>query len=198
MLLPTVPTFGYQSVPTATVLNELAGAVSFVANMPIVISLKLSATQSVAAATPTAVAWNVSEVDSDSMHSTSVNPSRLVAQTQGYYRLHATIAMSNVTSKEYQAYFRQTTGSSNPLGAGITQVFGGDASESSSSGSDTPSIGIRSLTPCLYTGDYVEVMVFAASACTLQYNYGQTGTTDNAGNHDGACCLYGYYAFEGP
>lgn len=196
--LPTIPSFAFQEVPTITKLNQLSGAVRFVSQVPIVISLKRSATQSISAATATAVAWNVSETDSDGMHSTSVNPSRLTAQTQGYYWLHATLAFSIPSAQEYQAFFRQTTGSNNPLGSGVTQAFGGDASLSVSSTSAVTSLGIRSVTPCLFVNDYVEVVVFAGAACTLKFDYFQTPILDGAGNADGASCITGYYAFEGP
>lgn len=196
--LPTIPSFAFGEVPTVTKLNQLSGAVSFVSQVPIVISLKRSSTQSISAATNTAVAWNVSETDSDGMHSTITNPSRLTAQTQGYYWLHATLAFSIPSAQEYQAFFRQTTGSGNPLGAGVTQSFGGDASLSVSSTSAATSLSIRSITPCLYVNDYVEVVVFAGAACLLKFDYMQTTTLDGAGNADGASCLTGYYASEGP
>jgi len=197
--LPTIPSFSYQETPTLTKMQNLSGAVSFVSGLPIMISLKTNTNQSVAANTATAVQWLVSECDSDSMHSTSTNTSRLTAVTQGYYRLHTVLALSFSASKEYQAYFRQTTGSSNPLGAGVQQTFGGDAGESPASASfSTMCVGLRSLTPCLYAGDYVEVVVQVAAAVNLVYNFGNTTFTDNAGSADGACCLYGYYDCEGP
>lgn len=196
--LPTVPSFSFQETPTLAKLQQLAGAVSFVTQFPVAVSLKRSSTQAVAAATATAVQWNVSELDTDSMHSVVVNPSRLTVQTQGYYMLHASAALSIPSAQEYQAYFQQTTGSGNPLGSGVTQVFGADASQSVTSTSDTMSLSIRSITPCLYVGDYVEVFVFAAAACTLQSGYKSSGTLDVAGFGDGASCLTGYYAYEGP
>jgi hypothetical protein len=194
--LPTVPSFPFQSTPSLATLQELAGAAAFVSQMPIVVSLKRNATQSVAANTLTAVQWNVSEVDSDSMHSNVTNPSRLTAQTQGYFRMHACVTVSVPSTQSYGAFFQQTTGSANPLGSGHTQVFGADGSSSPSSGDI--SLSIRSLTPCLYVGDYVEVYVIASAACTIQWNYEATGHNDTAGNADGGSCLYGYYAFEGP
>lgn len=199
MLLPTVPSFAFQETPTLTKMQNLAGAVSFVAQVPIVVSLKRSATQSIAANTATAVQWNVSEVDSDSMHSNVTNPSRLTAQTQGYYRLHASLSMTvTATAADYEAYFQQTTGINNPAGSGHTQVFAGESSVSNSSASQFMSLSIRSLTPCLYVGDYVEVYVVCGQAVTLQYNFENSGFTDIAGNADGGSCLTGYYVFEGP
>lgn len=197
--LPTIPGFSFQEVATTSKLNQLGGAVSFATQVPIVASLKRSSTQSISANTATAVQWNVEEVDSDGMHSNSVNPSRLTCQTQGYYRFHAVASMNvTATAAEYQAWFQQTTGSNNPLGAGLTQTFGADASFSGATTTDFMSLSIRSLTPCLYVNDYVEVFVKCAAAVTLQYNFAATGNADNAGSADGGSCLYAYYCFEGP
>ena len=198
MILPTFPAFAYQETPTLAKLQSLAGAVSFATQVPIVASLKMSATQAVTASTATAVGWTVEECDSDNMHSTTVNPSRLTAQTQGYYRMHAAIALSIPSATEYEAYFQQTTGSSNPAGSGHTVKFGADASVSGSTTSDYMALSIRSLTPCLYAGDYVEAYVFVGAACTIQYSFGATGNLDKAGFGDGDSCMYAYYAFEGP
>jgi hypothetical protein len=196
--LPVFPTFAIQETPTLTKLQQLAGAVSFVSEVPIVVSLKRSSTQSITAATATAVQWNVSEVDSDGMHSNVTNPSRLTAQTQGFYRMHATLALSIPSAQEYKAYFQQTTSTNNPLGSGVTQIFAGSASLSVTTTSDIASLSIRSLTPCLYVGDYVEVFVFAGASCNLQSGFDNTGTLDFAGFGDGASCLTGYYVCEGP
>lgn len=194
--LPTPPSFAVQETPTLAKMQALAASVSFVSQVPIVVSLKRNATQSVAANTATAVQWNVSEVDSDSMHSNVTNPSRLTAVTQGYYRLHAVASVSIPSAQTYQAYFQQTTSTNNPLGSGHTQVFGLSGSLSPASG--TMSLAIRSMTPCLYVGDYVEVYVLVTASCTLQYNYEATAQADPAGNADGGSCLYGYYLAEGP
>lgn len=198
MILPTVPSFSFQETPTLVKLQQLAGAVSFVSEFPIAVSLKRSSTQSISAAAATAVQWNVEELDTDGMHDNVTNPSRLTCQTQGFYWLHASLALSIPSAQEYQAYFRQTTGSNNPLGAGVTQVFGGSASQSAATTSDIISLSIRSLTPCLYVNDYVEAIVFAGASCNLQNAYKNSGVTDTAGNADGASCLTGYYVFEGP
>jgi hypothetical protein len=197
--LPTVPSFAFQEVPTITKLNQVATAVNFVTQIPIVISLKRSSTQAVAASTSVAVQWNVDEVDSDNMHSTVTNPSRLVSQTQGYYKMHATIAVSQTATAAYTSmWFQQTTGSNNPLGSGHTQIFGPSSFLSNTVTTDFRSCTLSCITPCLYVNDYIECYVFSAVACTLQFQYGSTAFLDSAGFPDGACCLYGYYLMEGP
>lgn len=197
--LPTPPTFTANSVPSIATLNQLASAVSFVSQVPIVVSLKLSGTQAVAATTSTAVSWTTEEVDTDNMHSTVSNQSRLTAQTQGYYQVTATVAFTTASSGQiYQVWFQQTTGSNNPAGAGHTVIFGGDASVTDASTSDPMGATISSMTPVLYVNDYVEAFIWCSSAATLKQNFGQTGHLDLAGFTDGSSCLYAYYVCEGP
>ena len=197
--LPTVPSFTANSVPSVATLNQLSGSVSFVSKIPIVVSLKRSSDQSISANTNTAVQWNVSETDSDGMHSNVTNPSRLTCHTQGYYRIHAVTAMTNIgVVAEYQAWFQQTTGSNNPLGSGITQMFAADASVSNANSADQMALSIRSLTPCQYINDYVEVFVNCGNAVSVIHNWRSSGNNDIAGNADGSSCVYAYYCFEGP
>lgn len=198
--LPTPPTFTLNQVPSVAALNQLAGAVNFVTQMPIVVSLKKSATQAVAANTITAVTWNVNETDTDGMQSTSVNPSRLTSKTQGYYKLHATVTANVTATAAYTSvWFQQTTGSNNPLGAGHTQIFGGSASLSGATTTDFKSFTISAMTPCLYVNDYVEVYFDSSVAVTIQTrSWFGTAVNDSAGFTDGSPCLYGYYCFEGP
>jgi hypothetical protein len=197
--LPTVPSWSANETPTVAKMNQLGTAVNFITQIPIVISLKRSSTQAVSANTNTAVQWNVDEVDTDNMHSTVTNPSRLVSQTQGYYKMHATIAVNGTTTAAYtEMFFQQTTGSNNPLGSGHTQIFGPSSFLSNATAADTRSCTLSSITPCLYVNDYIECYVNSAVACSLQFQYGSSVFNDNAGFPDGACCLYGYYVCEGP
>lgn len=182
-----------------TKLNQMSTAVRFVSAMPIVISLKRSATQSISAATNTAVQWNVSEVDSDSMHSTTSNNSRIVAQTPGYYKFHSTLSAASASSAVYwAAWYQITTGSNNPGGAGNTSTFARSSFLGDTTSGDYRSVAISSITPYLYIGDYVEVYVYSGSSTTLQYLLGSSGHLDSQGNGDGTVCLTAYYLFEGP
>lgn len=196
--LPTVPTFTANTSPSVATLNQLGTAVKFVSQMPIVVSLKMSGTQSIAVNTSTPLSWGTEEVDSDGMHN-ATNPTRLTSATQGYYKFHATVAMNETATAAYTAcWFKRTTGVNNPLGAGVTVDFGGSAFLSATTTSDFRSMTIASISPCLYIGDYVEVVGWSSVAATIQSGFLNSGNLDNAGAADGASCVYGYYLFEGP
>lgn len=197
--LPTVPTFVANEVPSAAKLQQMVTATSFVTQLPIVVSLKKSSTQSVSASTSTAVTWTVSEVDTDGMHSNVTNNTRLTSQTQGYYMFHATLAVNQTTTAAYTScWLKQTTGANNPLGAGVTQIFAPVSSQSAVTSTDFRSATCSGISPCLYIGDYVEAFIFSSVACTLQTDFWASGFNDSAGNADGACCLTAYYLCEGP
>jgi len=63
----------------------------FVNGMPICI-VRQTVAQSLSNATWTAITFDTEDVDRDNMHSTSVNTSRLTAQTAGYYLAHGVAA----------------------------------------------------------------------------------------------------------
>lgn len=196
--LPTVPTFTANSSPSVATLNQLGTAVKFVSQMPIVVSMKLGSNQSISASTSTPLSWGTEEVDSDGMHSAG-NPTRFTSATQGYYKFHATVAMNETGTAAYTGcWFKRTTGVNNPLGAGNTIDFGGNTFLSGTTTSDFRSMTLSSITPCLYVGDYVEVIAWSAVAATIQSGFLNSGNNDSAGFADGASCVYGYYLFEGP
>lgn len=198
--LPAIPSFATDEAPSISKLNQMSTAVQFLTTMPIVVSLKRSSTQAVAANTNTPVQWNAEEVDSDGMHSAS-NASRLTCVTQGYYKFRATIAMTELTSTAYMSvWFQQTTGVNNPAGAGTTVIFGRTSfySNSDTGVTEYRTANVTSMTPCLYVGDYVEVYCFSSLATSLFFNWFASGNLDNAGFPDGSCCLYGNYVCEGP
>lgn len=54
-----------------------------------------SSDQTIAHATQTAIAWNVNSLDNAASHSTTVNNSRLIAPTAGWYRVVANLKWFN-------------------------------------------------------------------------------------------------------
>jgi hypothetical protein len=198
--LPTVPVFSFAETPTVVKLNQLSAAVSFVTQMPIVVSCKKNATQSIPITLNTAVLWDVEETDTDNMHSTSTNPSRFTCVTQGYYKFHATVTATTTSTAAFTyMWFQQTTGSSNPLGAGHTQMFGVIGSQSGTTTADFKSYTMNSMTPCLYPGDYIEVYMYSTVAITVPTrSWWGSSNLDQAGFADGSPSLYAYYLFEGP
>jgi hypothetical protein len=194
--LPTVPSFTFGETPSIAKLNQLANAVSFVSQMPIVVSLKTGSGQSIAAGADTPVQWTQKEVDTDGMFSFSAN-TQLTCQTQGYYKMHVTVAANIPSHENYEIELQQTTGVNNPAGSGHNVWFAGMSSGSSAMTADTQSVSVSAITPCLYVGDYVQVLFYCSAAVSVNAALG-TGNTDNAGFVDGAGTLQMYYLFEGP
>ena len=167
--VPSVPTFTAGSTPSAATLNELGYAVQFLLTPPKAILQQTNASpyssgQSISATTATAIGWNNVIEDSDSGWSSS-NRTRYTAQTPGYFLCEAVWQSANETSSGYRGgYFRITTGSNNPGGAGNTTSFGSSRppNVTSSTGADYTAVGAAMLSPYMYVLDYVEFMAYSS------------------------------------
>jgi hypothetical protein len=177
--VPSVPTFTAGSVPTAATLNQLGYAVSFGLAPPKAILQQVNASpfsggQAIAATTATAVGWNNAIVNSDSGWA-SGNNTRYTAQTPGYYMCEAVWQSTAETSAGYRgAYFRVTTGSNNPGGAGNQTSFGSSRppNVTSAAGVNYTAVGASMLSPYLYLLDYVELIAYSSHAETTGFTDG--------------------------
>lgn len=83
------PTWSVGQLPAAANLNILSDDLSYLYATPLC-HLTHSADQ---AANPTAVlTWDTERQDTDGMHSTSSNPTRITIQTPGYYLINVNVA----------------------------------------------------------------------------------------------------------
>lgn len=177
--VPTVPTFTAGSVVTDVTLNDLGYAVSFLLGPPKAILQQTTASpyasgQSISATTATAIGWNNVIEDSDSGWS-SANRTRYTAQTPGYFMCEAVWQSTNETTSGYRgAYFRVTSGSNNPGGAGNTTSFGSSRppNVTSSTGADYTAVGTAMVSPYLYVLDYVELIAYSSHAETTGFTDG--------------------------
>jgi hypothetical protein len=177
--VPTVPTFTAGSVVTATTLNQLGTAVSFLLAPPKAVLQQVNSSpfgggQSIAATTATAIGWNNAINNSDSAWS-SGNNTRFTCQTPGYYLFEAVWQSTAETSAGYRGcYFRVTTGSNNPGGAGLTTSFGASRAPNvtSASGVNYTAIGSACISPFLYVLDYVEFMAYSSHSETTGFTDG--------------------------
>jgi hypothetical protein len=177
--VPTVPTFTAGSSPSYTLLNELGTAVSFLLAPPKAILQQTNASpfsggQAISATTATAIGWNNAIVNSDSGWA-SGNNTRYTAQTPAYYLFEAVWQSTSETSAGYRgAYFRVTTGSNNPGGAGNTTSFGASRppNVTSATGADYTAVGAAMLSPYLYVLDYVELIAYSSHAETVGFSDG--------------------------
>jgi len=157
--VPTVPTFTAGTVATAATLNQLGSAVSFLLQPPRSVIQQtnvapVSGGQSIPATTATAIIWTTTAVNSDSGWNSS-NNTQYTAQTPG-------------------AYFRITTGTNNPGGAGLTTSFGSSrlANVTSATGVNYTAIGTSMITPYMYVLDYVELIAYSSHAETTGFTDG--------------------------
>ena len=177
--VPTVPTFTAGSVVTAATLNQLGYAVQFLLQPPKAVLQQVNASpfsggQAIAATTATAIGWNNAISNPDSAWS-SGNNTRFTAQTPGYYLFEGAWQATAETSSGYRgAYFRVTTGSNNPGGAGLTTSFGSSrlANVTSASGVNYTAIGAAMISPYLYVLDYVELIAYSSHAETTGFTDG--------------------------
>jgi len=153
--VPTVPTFTAGTVATAATLNQLGSAVSFLLQPP----------RSVIQQT------NVAPVSGGQ----SIPATQYTAQTPGYYRLDGVWQATAETTAGYRgAYFRITTGTNNPGGAGLTTSFGSSrlANVTSATGVNYTAIGTSMITPYMYVLDYVELIAYSSHAETTGFTDG--------------------------
>lgn len=87
-VLPADPSDG--AVAPASWGDEVRDGLNFLANPPTCIVWRNSA-QSLASGTGTNILWNIEHVDTDSMHSTTVNTERITINTAGVYQIDAGI-----------------------------------------------------------------------------------------------------------
>lgn len=104
-------------VTTTTMNNEWGGNVSFLANPPACRLTKSGNQTGIAHATETALTWDQETYDTDSMHSTSVNTSRITFTTAGIYVVTWTFSVD--TDTDYTgAYSYLRLGGSTNIGFG--------------------------------------------------------------------------------
>jgi hypothetical protein len=105
-----VPTnFASGAILTEAQMDVLGNDIVFLANPP-VCSVYNSGSVSVSNATETAVTWNSENFDTDTMHSTGSNTSRITATTAGKYRVTGYVEFdANGTGLRYAALKKNGT-----------------------------------------------------------------------------------------
>lgn len=165
MILPTIPTSlpaGY--VVTATDLNNLANACTFLMNKPLAHVHDSLGTQTIGTGA-TAVQFNVKDLDNDGMYS-SGNNTRLTVQTPGFYESEYFIDCYGAGGSVWiSTYLQITTGANNPLGSGITQsCWAGHGSAGVASSYRSGARGGGLLPLYMYMWDYVELYALVSTA----------------------------------
>lgn len=103
--VPSPRTFGVGEFETGSYLNSVRDGLSFLVSPPFAVAYQIT-TQSIATATPTALALDGTLVDPYGSHSTSSNNSRITAQVAGSCLVKAGVvwAANNTGNRGLQIY----------------------------------------------------------------------------------------------
>jgi len=142
-----------------SILTVAGGLPSWVT--PIGASVSHSAAQSIANVTPTALAFNTEGWDTDTIHNTVTNNSRLTATTAGKYVVLGFVHWANNSTGQRIASIRQN---------GTTTIV--DTAEGVISGEVRHCVGVF---VNLAATDYVELVVYQDSGGALDVASAQTG-----------------------
>lgn len=160
MNLPDIPALDAGHVATADEMNALAYACTFGLTKPV--AQVVASTARAIGTSPGAVQFDSANFDYDGMWS-ATTPARLTISTPGWYKARYSIVTGN--TQAYNTFITSTTGSGNPQGPGINspELIPGYAVGISA----LPATGISASRPWpyyLYSGDYLQVWVFASAA----------------------------------
>jgi hypothetical protein len=159
--VPAVPTFPAGLAAPSAGMNELCTAITWLYTGRPLAQLSATTAESIAASTPTAIAWNTKIEDRDGGWLSGAN-TNYTAQTQGIYMVAAFIPWAANATGSRRLNFQCTTGSNNPAGSGLFLPFGG-ASVYTVSGSVATCVAAKSLTPYMYVGDFLEVIAWQSN-----------------------------------
>lgn len=127
-----------------------------------------NAAQSIANATYTVLAFNQDEINTDGMHSTVTNNSRLIAPVAGKYRITGSV-MFAANAVGMRAYQVRLNAAGNPAAGTLV-----DAAQCPPGGDDT--ILSKSKLYTLAANDYVELFAYQSSTGALNVQTASAGT----------------------
>lgn len=121
MTIPTIPTLPAGYIVTATDMNNLASAATFLLTKPIA-RVHDGAGSTAIGTSNTYIPFNTKDFDTDGMWS-SGSPTLLTIQTPGFYKVEYMIdVLGTVAPGSMQTAVTITTGSNNPAGSGLTST----------------------------------------------------------------------------
>lgn len=161
--IPLVPVLPAGYAAQGAQLQELCTAITWLMTGKPLTQLTQASAQTFTTSTPAFVTWDTKVTDRDSGWSSGSN-TRYTAQTPGYYLAAANVCFASNSSGARIANFQVTTGSGNPLGAGVTTLF---CRPSVPGQSTATGVALESLTPYMYAGDYLQVIAEQSSGGNL-------------------------------
>lgn len=169
--IPTVPSFtSGQQLPAST-MNTLSDLHRFVlgqtltdgSRIPICVLVQTTQ-QTIPNTSTTPITWDTEQIDTDNMHSTTTNPTRITAQTAGWYEVSAVVPTV-------------TAPSSGKLGVGLTlngEMVLGSAAQTPFA-SQPIAVPIPGAVLYMGSGDYLELWAYQNSGSSVQLRYDTSG-----------------------
>jgi hypothetical protein len=169
--LPTVPSFTNGDTSILK-LQQLAYAVSFLVDCDESLRPTAHIYKNSTLALPATTNTSVPLGDNAWLNDPTYVAPNIVIQTQGYYSLEAHIGTEfTASSRGTYVVFLLTAGVNNPLGNGVTVLFGYRGGQAVSVSAQDTDYCISALAPtCLYVGDAVTVQAYSTQATTINFN----------------------------
>jgi hypothetical protein len=138
-------------------MNGFRDYINFFVAPPLCVVTNSGAQSIVNAGSGSAVTFDTEAVDTDGMHSTGTNTSRLTAVTPGYYVVTGHVVFASNATGERQAWLL-INGTGSRIGFGTTLAM---------TGASHVTAVIASTTLFLNVGDYVEMFAYQSSGGAL-------------------------------
>ena len=158
--VPTVRTFQASETETAAYLNSVGAAISFLLNPPHCKVYQSGGGVSQATGVWLLVAFDLESFDTDGMHDTTTNNSRLTFNTAGQYRILGSVAISTNASGGRALHLRKNAGGNVSNGTSLAYRELGPPSSLST-------IFDIDYEDYFAAGDYVELFAYQSSGSSL-------------------------------
>ena len=165
MTIPTIPSLPAGHVVTLAEMQELAYAATFLLTKPIVLIEQVASGQAITTSFASLNNFTAGGLiyDTDGMWN-SATPSRLTVQTPGWYKVRYAVNVGT-NGGTFNTAIRSTTGSNNPLGAGVQSGMYWGAYSVQTATTIPVYCGSQGVWPqYLYAGDYLQILMKAAAS----------------------------------
>lgn len=144
--------------------DEIERVDAAIAGLSAVVQLRRSSSQTLTHDTPTPISWNVSDIDTNGFHSTSVNPSRVTPTISGLYLCIVVGHFAANATGDRRVYFTLNGGLLPPVGRAINLSNAASTATTSR------------IVQCNGTTDYIEGNAYQSSGGDLAFVGNADGT----------------------
>lgn len=164
---PTARTFQANETETAAFLNSVSTAVNFALNPPRCFCY-VNVAANLTTGTYTLLSFDSEVYDTDTMHSTVTNTSRIVANTAGLYWVEVGIGVAANATNDRFIQIRKNAAGNQASGTLIKEFR---TATTANAFSDARSLDVQ-----MAAGDYLEAWAWQGSGGTLALQLGSTST----------------------